>query len=247
LAELSETARVGNLLSGNLFLERLPKAASELLSDAGTLVDLKVREPLFDAGQRIEYVWFPLDGVISNVITMASGAVVEVGVVGREGVAGYTASLTAGASASSLYAQISGRALKVSRADLLAAIEASGTELFAAYTESQIASLSWYAGCNRLHKTDQRFARWLLMAHDRMPADDIPLTQEFLALMLGVRRPGVTVAAMSLQRRGIITYRRGRIAVLDRAALLALACECYASVERRFAGLLGYSIRKDSD
>jgi len=230
--------------SGNLFLERVPKSAATRIREIASLIQLTVREPLIEAGQPVDFAYFPLEGMISNVITMAGGEMLEVGVIGREGIAGCTAGLTGGLSATTLYAQGAGSALKIARTDLLPALAQSGMELLFAYTESQIAALSQFAACNRLHTTDQRFARWLLMAHDRFAGDAIMLTQELLALMLGVRRPGVTVAAMAFQRAGSISYHRGRITIVDRRALLAASCECYASVERRFADLMGYSIRK---
>ncbi len=225
-------------------MDSLPAPAQEILKNAATVVELKVREPLIEAGRVPAFAYFPVRGVISNVLTMAAGDVVEVGVVGREGFAGSTLCLAGGKSSSTFYTQIAGSALKVTPDDLRAATVAGGERSFAAYVEAQIGSLSQYAACNRLHTTDERFARWLLMAHDRVQGNEIPLTQEYLALMLGVRRPGVSVAAAALQRQGAIEYRRGLIVVVDRTILLDAACECYGVVEDRFADLLHYSIRK---
>jgi CRP-like cAMP-binding protein len=239
---LSEIVATGNLLIDNLAAPIRARVVA-----AATPIALKIRDSIYAAGQPVDFAYFPIDGFISNVVTMHDGEAVEVGVIGREGMAGINLTLFGATSATTLYTQIAGDALRVPRDEMLEII--AGMEppsLFAAYVEAQFGSLAQYAACNRLHTIDQRFARWLLMAHDRVAGDEIGLTQEFLALMLGVRRPGVTVAAAALQRAGLIANRRGRIVLSDRTGVEAAACECYRAVENRFGDLLGYSISKSS-
>ncbi len=224
----------------------MPAATRARFEDAGERVRLEVRASVFAKGEVVRHVHFPIDGVVSNVFEMSDGAQVEVGIVGREGMTGFPLVLTGARASNSLYAQIAGTSLKVPGAAVIAVVDATAKtrRQFMHYVEAQFSALSQYSACNRLHSLEERFARWLLMAHDRLPADEIPLTQEFLSLMLGVRRAGVSVAASTFQRAGLISYTRGLIVVLDRVALQSASCECYDAVEERFEALLGYSIRK---
>lgn len=233
-------------VTGNLFLDHLPAIARERILTASQLVPLVVRVPLYVKGRVVHDVYFPTNGVISNVASMSDGSQVEVGLVGREGLSGVSLALAGATSNSDLYAQITGEAWKIPRTSLLEVVDeaAKYREHFLAYTEAQVSSLSQYSACNRLHTLEERFARWLLMAHDRMSADEVPLTHEFLSLMLGVRRAGVTLAASTFQQAGLIEYQRGRIVIRDRPNLQDTACECYDAVENRFEELMGWSIRK---
>jgi CRP-like cAMP-binding protein len=236
-----ETAR-----SGNSFLDSLPGAMRQQVIDVASPVEMPVRAPVYEKGGPVDFAYFPVSGVISNVSTMSDGASIEVGIIGKEGMTGFPLVLTDAVSATHLYAQIGGTSLRVPKPAIVEIIRQSTESwgVFAAYGEAMISALSQYAACNRLHNIEERFARWLVMAHDRVRGDEIRLTQEFLSLMLGVRRAGVTLAASKFQEAGLIQYSRGTIVIRSRENLQGSACECYDTVEDRFAQLLGFSIRK---
>jgi CRP-like cAMP-binding protein len=198
-------------------------------------------EVLALAGTSFTQVYFPESAVVSVVSRMADGGAVEVGTVGNEGMASVSSFLDGGASACDTFVQIPGT---IRCAPAAAVVDALDTRpairrLLNRYTQAYLTQIAQTAACNRLHHIEARCARWLLMTHDRVGgADQFPLTQEFLAIMLGVRRAGVTVAAGALQDAGLIRYRRGGIRVLDRPGLESAACECYAIVRRHFDQLL---------
>jgi CRP-like cAMP-binding protein len=173
---------------------------------------------------------------------MADGSAVEVGTVGREGLVGLVIVLGGAASPTVTLCQIPGTARRITAERLAEAVEARPAlrRLLLRYAQGYLTQVAQGAACNRLHGIEARCARWLLMTHDRVGgADTFPLKQEFLAVMLGVRRAGVTVAAGALQDAGLIRYRRGSIRVLDRAGLEAASCECYGLVREQYARLLG--------
>ncbi len=204
-------------------------------------VALSVGQVLAGPGEAFAHVYFPETAVLSVIARMADGAGVEVGTVGNEGLAGVSVLLDTEASPNETLAQIPGTALRVSAAAFTAAVDARPglRRLLHRYAQAYLTQVAQGAACNRLHGIEARCARWLLMTHDRVGgADSFPLKQEFLAIMLGVRRAGVTVAAGALQDAGLIRYRRGGIRVLDRAGLEAAACECYGVVRRQFDRLL---------
>ena len=187
------------------------------------------------------HVYFPETAVFSVIARMADGAAVEVGTVGNEGIAGVAAFLDADASANETLAQIPGGAWRVPSAVFVAAADARPElrRLLNRYTQAYLTQVAQTAACNGLHGIDARCARWLLMTHDRVgEAEHFPLTQDYLAIMLGVRRGGVSVAASALRDAGLIRYSRGDIQVLDRVGLEAAACECYGIVRRHFDRLL---------
>lgn len=201
-------------------------------------IDLAVNDVLAEAGEHFRHVYFPQSAAISIVTYMADGSGVEVGTTGNEGMAGLPAYLEADASESRTFCQVKGTSFRVP-VDVMIRIAADRPairRLLNRYTHAYMSMVAQGAACNRLHTIEQRCARWLLMTHDRIigPDEVMELKQEFLALMLGVRRIGVTIAAGALQDAGMIKYRRGRIRVLDRAGLEAAACECYGVVRRRF-------------
>lgn len=187
------------------------------------------------------HVYFPETAVFSVINHMADGAAVEVGTIGNEGFAGIAVLLDAGASANEVVAQIPGFASRVPAAEFAAEIggQPAFRHLLNRYASAYLTQVAQTAACNRLHGIEARCARWLLMTHDRVGASaQFPLTQEYLAIMLGVRRSGVSVAASALQDAGLIRYSRGAIRVLDRDGLEAAACECYGIVRRHFDRLL---------
>jgi CRP-like cAMP-binding protein len=224
----------------NQLLAALP---SEILSELLPILHpfrLAVRETLVHPDRAIAAVYFVESGWVSLVATLADGTQAEVGLVGREGMVGLPLVLGIDTAFEEAFVQANGTALQMEASAFrraLAEFPALQTLLFR-YTLAMHAQTTQTAACNGRHALEQRLARWLLMAHDRADGDDLPITQEFLALMLCVYRPSVTVVAGALQRAGIIRYGRGLITVLDRGALEATACDCYNRVKLRAQRLL---------
>ena len=195
---------------------------------------------LYEAGAQIEQVYFPLSGMVSLVISSEGGQTVEVGTVGNEGMLGTQIVLGARTSHVEAVIQVAGEGLRMARNDLQRELKRDGrlrslAERFAQSLTNQIAQSVL---CNRAHQVDERLCRWFLMTHDRVGKNDMILTQQFVAQMLGVRRPSVTVAAGVLQKAGLITYSRGRLAIINRKGLEASACECYDIVRQETERLL---------
>jgi CRP-like cAMP-binding protein len=203
-------------------------------------VSLTVPNTLIAPDTIIQSVWFVESGFVSLVTTLDDGTQAEVGLVGREGMVGTPLVNGVETAFSEGYVQANGAALQMEATTFRRALddEPPLRSLLLRYSEAAHAQTTQTAACNGRHGLEQRLARWLLMAHDRIDGDDLPLTQEFLALMLCVHRPSITVVARTLQRAGIIRYGRGHIAVLDRAALEATSCDCYSAVQRRFDRIL---------
>ncbi|CAA9272678.1 MAG: cAMP-binding proteins - catabolite gene activator and regulatory subunit of cAMP-dependent protein kinases [uncultured Acetobacteraceae bacterium] len=203
-------------------------------------VALLVPQILYAAGQPIPAVHFIETGWVSKVARLEGGDLAEVGLVGREGMVGLSLALGADAASTEAMVQGTGTALRMDAAAFGDALAGSAAlhRLLLRYALAFQAQVAQTAACNGRHRLEERLARWLLMAHDRADGDDLPLTQDFLSMMLGVRRSGVTIAAGILQKAGLIRYVRGRIAVLDRPGLEAAACECHAAVRREHARLL---------
>jgi CRP-like cAMP-binding protein len=228
----------------NGLLASLPPDMLAPLLPKFTSVVLSMRQGLYSPDGPIEAVYFPESGMISMLANLEEGAQVEVGVVGHEGMLGVP--LLSGVETSFVEAmvQMPGTALRMGARAFRAEVEANAPfrMLLLRYGEALQAQVMQTAACNGRHGLEQRLARWLLMAHDRSDGDELPLTQDFLAMMLGVHRPSITVTAGILQRAGLIRYASGLITVLDRPSLEAAACECYGAVRRRFASLLGQAV-----
>jgi CRP-like cAMP-binding protein len=193
---------------------------------------LPLRASIYEPGDAVEYVYFPIDAVISVVTVMRDGGQIEVLTIGREGVAGARALLDATAVSQLTFCQVGGEAyrMKFERfAELCGGWIALRT-LVRRYLSAQIDVMAQSIACNRLHYVNERCARWILMTHDRVGRDEFQLTHESLATMLGVRRAGVSVAAAKLQHAGAIRYSRGRFTVVDRHALERESCECYFAI-----------------
>lgn len=226
----------------NQLLRALSAADYALLVPHLRRVTLAAGEIISKAHARPRYAYFPQTAVLSLIIVMEDGSAVEAATVGNEGVAGLSAFLGEGAMSTRCLAQIAGDAQRLPVSALLVAVAQSAAldALLRRYAQAFINQLAQSVACNRLHTVDQRCARWLLMTHDRIGGGDaFDLTQEFLSFMLGVRREGVSAASRTLQRLGIIRYRRGHISVLDRPALERAACECYAETRGDYAQLFG--------
>jgi CRP-like cAMP-binding protein len=224
----------------NRLLVALPKDEYHRLLPHLEKVSLPLRDILYEANGAIAHVFFPLTGVVSLVI-MDGGFTLEVGIIGNEGIVGTPVFLGADRSPTRAIVQIPGEALRMEAKVFQKEIERDGPlhGLVQRYTQAIINQISQSIVCNRRHSVAKRMCRWLLMSHNRVGADEFLLTHEFLAQMLGVRRPTVTAVAGTLQKAGLISYHRGRIAILDRKGLEAASCECYEMIVKELDRLLG--------
>ena len=204
-------------------------------------VQLPFDRTLYPADGIVEAVLFPEGGMVSLLATLEDGEQVEVGIAGSEGLIGLPLVFGDDRSIVEARVQQEGTALRMNSAALRDAMEESAALrlVLNRYALAFQAQVTMTAACNARHALEQRLARWLLIAHDRAGADEFPMTHEFISMMLGVRRPGVTIAAGVLQKAGLIHYARGRMAVTDRPGLEAASCECYHVARREFARLLG--------
>jgi CRP-like cAMP-binding protein len=229
------------LLKENAILNGLDASEMSDIVKRGKLVDLATRAPIYDAEGPIREAYFPIDCVLSVVTQMKDGGSIEVGTIGREGVSAIPLLLGATTSANECYCQVPGRAIVIS-AEHFRELTAAGSDRFRRlldrFLQGYVNMLGQLAACNGMHNIYERTARWLLMTHDRVDSDEINLTHEFLAMMLGARRSGVTIAAATLQQAGFIRYAHGRISILNREGLVDATCECYAVAREQFAGLL---------
>ena len=223
--------------SSNRLLSTFSPADRKMIEGAATAVQLQRGEVLFDSGGDVPSTHFPAAGtVVAILVSLFDGRTVEVATIGKEGAVGGIVSGGQAPAFARAIVQIGGAALKV---DLKAIEDAKLRsshirDLFSRYSDALLAQVMQSVACNAFHPIEARCCRWLLTAQDRAGGDDIPLTQEYLAEMLGVQRTTVSAVARALQEQGLIGYRRGSIRVLDRAALEARSCECYGAVERHF-------------
>jgi CRP-like cAMP-binding protein len=221
---------------GNLILAAIAPEHFGRMEHLFTTVPLRMRETLQEAGESPDFVYFPTSGIISVLTVMENGMMIEFATVGREGTTGVPPFLEMGDSNMALISQVPGEALRMATSDFRA--EVARTPSFAAimgrYSGVMLALVAQSAACNRAHHVDERCARWLLMTHDQSAGDSFPITQEFLAQMLGVSRPSVTLAAAALQDAGLIRYHRGAMTIIDRPGLERASCECYAVIHERF-------------
>ena len=225
----------------NRLLTALPSPDYELLQPHLEPVRLTYRRSLYSANKRIDFVYFVETGVCSLVNTMQDGSASEVGTIGNEGLVGLPIVLGDMQAPTSVYVQVPGTGTRMKASDFWDAMEESATlrRSMLHYAHAFFNQVAQSAACNTFHSLDQRCCRWLLMTHDRMDTNEFLLTHEFLAMMLGVRRAGVTEAAGALQRDGLIRYKRGLITILDKKALQKRSCECYAVAKAEFDRLLG--------
>ena len=226
--------------SANSLLASLP--APEWLRIAPLLepVDLPLGKVLNESGCKMSHVYFPINAIVSLLYVLESGASAEIAVVGNEGVVGIALFMGGETTPSRAVVQSAGKGYRLRAADIKEEFSRSGPvlRLLLRYTQALITQMAQTAVCNRHHSLDQQLCRWLLLSLDRLSGNELVMTQELIANMLGVRREGVTEAALKLQKLGMIQYARGRITVLDRAGLEGRTCECYAVVKQEYDRLL---------
>jgi CRP-like cAMP-binding protein len=227
--------------SRNRLLAALPAEDLARLWPQFERVEIELRHSLLVPDEPIAAVYFPETGWASMLTVLADGRSAEVGLVGSEGMVGLPLLLGGDSSAVEAMVQAAGTMLRLSARAFRQALEESPAlrTLLLRYALAFQQQVTQTAACNGHHALDQRLARWLLMAHDRAGSDEFPMTQEFLAMMLCVHRPGVTVTARLFQQAGLIRYNQGHMMVTDREGLEAAACECYGAVRNQFERLLG--------
>ena len=223
----------------NLLLEALSPASRGLLETRCVEVDLPRMKSLYEPNNAPRYAYFPTSGVASVVTDMRNGGTAEVGLIGREGVIGSLHALGSAKVASRCFVQSEGTALRMPFKELVVAFR-NNEEIRDRVLESvqeQAVSLGQLAGCNRLHQNQERLSKWLLMAQDRTQSDVLNFTQDFMSMMLGVRRTTVTMIAGALQSSGLIEYQRGRVKIINREDLESTACECYQVTKQLYTNL----------
>jgi CRP-like cAMP-binding protein len=203
-------------------------------------VSMPLGQVLYESGTTLSHVYFPTTSIVSLLYVMENGSSAEIAVVGNEGLVGISLFMGGGSTPSRAVVQSAGEGLRLDARTLKTEFDQNGPvlHLLLRYTQALITQMAQTAVCNRHHSLDQQLCRWLLLSLDRLQGDELVMTQELIANMLGVRREGVTEAALKLQRVGLIRYARGRISVLDRAALEKRTCECYAVVKTEYDRLL---------
>lgn len=224
----------------NHILDALPPAERERLFPHLKLVDLPLGTVLYESGDPLPHIYFPTDAIVSLLYVMQDGASAEIAVVGNEGAIGVALFMGGETTTNRAIVQSAGSAYRLMGRRLKDEFERHGEMLhiLLRYTQSLITQMAQTAVCNRHHSLDQQLCRWLLLSLDRLSSNQLTMTQELIANMLGVRREGVTEAAGKLQKLRVITYSRGHITVLDRPRLEQLACECYAVVKKETDRLL---------
>jgi len=226
--------------SGNAILSCLKGKERALALQEGEVVDFSVRQSVYQPEEHINEAYFPLGAILSVVARMKDGAMIEIGTIGREGTSALPLVMGSDTSANESFCQVPGKAWKMPAATFRSLV--SSSKLFRSflnrYLQAYVNMVGQLAACNRLHSVYERCARWLLMTGDRVGGNEFPLTHEFLSIMLGSRRSGVTVAAAMLQKAGFIHYEHGKITILDRKGLEATTCECYKITTEQFGDLL---------
>lgn len=226
--------------SSNHLLAALPTAEWQRWHSQLELVNLRLGQVLYEAGGKMSYVYFPIDSIVSLLTVLEDGDSAEIAVVGNEGIVGVSLFMGGETTPSRAVVQSAGRSVRLSAHVLKTEFRTSPAvmHLLLRYTQALITQMTQTAACNRHHSLDEQLCRWLLLSLDRLHVNQLIMTQELIANMLGVRREGVTEAAGRLQRAGLISYTRGKINVLDRAGLEKRSCECYAVVKKEYDRLL---------
>lgn len=226
--------------STNHLLAAMPTAVWQRISPLLEPIDLPLGLVLYESGGKMTHVYFPINAIVSLLYVMENGASAEIAVVGNEGLVGIALFMGGETTPSRAVVQSAGKGYRLRAADIKEEFNRSGPvlHLLLRYTQALITQMAQTAVCNRHHSLDQQLCRWLLLSLDRLSGNELVMTQELIANMLGVRREGVTEAALKLQQLGIIKYARGHITVVDRDALEERVCECYAVVKNEYDRLL---------
>jgi CRP-like cAMP-binding protein len=229
-----------NTPSQNHLLAALPKDDQARFFQHLELVPMALGEVLYESGAQMRHVYFPTTSIVSLLYVMEDGASAEIAVVGNEGIVGISLFMGGESTPSRAVVQSAGHAYRMRGQLLKDEFHRAGPmqHLLLRYTQALLTQMSQTAVCNRHHSLDQQLCRWLLLSLDRLHSNELVMTQELIANMLGVRREGVTEAAGNLQKAGLIKYQRGHITALDRPGLEARTCECYAVVKREYERLL---------
>jgi len=225
----------------NHLLAALPAEVLERLSQHLELVPMPLGEVLYESSGQMHHVYFPTTAIVSLHYLLESGASAEIAGVGNEGVLGVSLFMGGNTTTSLATVQAAGFGYRLKGGLMMEEFNRAGPmmRLLLRYTQALMTQISQTAVCNRHHSIEQQLCRWLLLTLDRLPSQELTITQELIAGMLGVRREGITEAAGNLQRAGLISYRRGHITVLDRSELESHTCECYQVVKKEFHRLLG--------
>jgi CRP-like cAMP-binding protein len=224
----------------NHLLAALPEADWQRWLPNLQLVEMPLGEVLYEPGDTLSHVYFPTTAIVSLLYVMENGSSAEIAVAGNEGIVGISLFMGGESTPSRAVVQSAGQAFRMKAQTIKSEFGRHGPvlHLLLRYTQALITQMAQTAVCNRHHSLDQQLCRWLLLSLDRLDGDQLVMTQELISNMLGVRREGVTDAALKLQKAGVIAYARGRITVLDRAKLEGLSCECYAVVKKEYDRLL---------
>ncbi|KAA0999017.1 Crp/Fnr family transcriptional regulator [Paraburkholderia panacisoli] len=224
----------------NHLLSVLPEAERSRVTPHLVPVEMPLGQVVYESGDRLDHVYFPTTSIISLLYVMEDGASAEIAIVGNEGIIGIALFMGGETTPNRAVVQSAGRAYRLDARILKEEFHRAGPvqRLLLRYTQALITQMAQTAVCNRHHSIDQQLCRWLLLSMDRLPSNELKMTQELIANMLGVRRSGVTEAALKLQDAGLIRYGHGHIEVLDRPGLEKRVCECYSVVKREFDRLL---------
>ena len=227
--------------AGNRLLARLPRDEYERLRPQLSPISLALGEVVYESGGQMDHIYFPTTAIISLLYMMENGSSAEMGVAGNEGLIGVALFMGGNTMPNRAVVQSAGGAVRMKAEALQDEFKRGGSfqRLLLRYTQALLTQMSQTAVCNRLHTVEQQLCRWLLLSRDRLNTDELVMTQELIANMLGVRREGVTHAAQRLQQHGLISYVRGHIHILDRPGLEASVCECYRVVKDEYDRLLG--------
>ena len=224
----------------NHLLAQLPQAERKRWFPQLELIDMPLGQVIYESGVTLKYVYFPITSIISLLYVMENGSSAEIAVVGREGIVGVSLFMGGESTPNRGVVQSAGQGYRLSAQNMKDEFNKAGPvlHLLLRYTQALITQMSQTAVCNRHHSLDQQLCRWLLLSLDRLQGNELVMTQELIANMLGVRREGVTEGALKLQKDGLINYARGHITVLDRKVLEKRSCECYAVVKKEYDRLL---------
>jgi CRP-like cAMP-binding protein len=224
----------------NYLFHSIPQNEWERLLPHIEPVDLPLGKVLYEPGTKMSHIYFPSSAIVSLLYALENGSSAEIAIVGNEGVVGISIFMGGESTSSRAVVQSAGQGYRIKSSLILEEFNRSGPlmHLLLRYTQALITQMSQTAVCNRHHTLDQQFCRWLLLSLDRLTSNELVMTQELIANMLGVRREGVTEAALKVQQAGFIKYARGRITILDRAGLEHRTCECYQVVKTEYERLL---------